>query len=116
MAHRANISGPAPNAVRYNLSGQKKVTLDSRHRFFAKTVIPGLIGFFRELKEVVMQEIVIDFEADGEVHLEGKGFQGKTCDAAMGHFEQALGVVKERKNKPEYFRAEVKGDARVKAR
>jgi hypothetical protein len=63
-----------------------------------------------------MSEIIIDFDLNGEVHLEGKGFQGKTCDAAMGHFEQALGVLTDRKNKPEYFRAEAKGDARVKAR
>ena len=63
-----------------------------------------------------MAEIIIDFDLDGEVKLEGKGFQGKSCDEAMGVFEQALGVVRDRKNKPEYFRAEVKGDARVKAR
>ncbi|MGO9177212.1 MAG: DUF2997 domain-containing protein [Desulfobaccales bacterium] len=50
-----------------------------------------------------MQEIIIDFEASGEVHLEGKGFQGKSCDEAMGAFEKALGVVADRKNKPEYF-------------
>jgi hypothetical protein len=63
-----------------------------------------------------MTEIIIDFALDGEVHMEGKGFQGKTCDEAMGVFEQALGVVTNRKNKPEYFREEAKGDARVKAR
>jgi hypothetical protein len=40
--------------------------------------------------------------------MEGKGFQGKACDEAMGVFEQALGVVTNRKNKPEYFRAEAK--------
>jgi hypothetical protein len=50
-----------------------------------------------------MHEIIIDFEATGEIKLEGKGFQGKSCDEAMGHFEKALGVVSERKNKPEYF-------------
>jgi hypothetical protein len=50
-----------------------------------------------------MQEIIIDFDASGEVHLEGKGFQGKSCDEAMGHFEKALGAVSDRKNKPEYF-------------
>jgi hypothetical protein len=63
-----------------------------------------------------MSEIIIDFLPDGQVSLEGKGFQAKSCDEAMGVFEQALGVVTDRKNKPEYFRAEVKGDARVKAR
>jgi hypothetical protein len=50
-----------------------------------------------------MHEIIIDFEETGEVKLEGKGFQGKSCDEAMGHFEKALGVVSDRKNKPEYF-------------
>ena len=50
-----------------------------------------------------MQEIVIDFDVSGEVHLEGKGFQGKGCDEAMAHFEKALGVVSDRRNKPEYF-------------
>ena len=63
-----------------------------------------------------MQEIVIDFEVTGEVKMEGKGFQGKSCDEAVGDFEKALGVVSNRKNKPEYFRAEVKDDARIKAR
>ena len=57
-------------------------------------------------------EIILDFAPDGEVHLEGKGFQGKSCDEAMAVFEQALGEVTDRQNKPEYFRAEVKGNAR----
>ncbi len=50
-----------------------------------------------------MQEIIIEFDAAGEVKMEAKGFQGKSCDEAMGHFEKALGVVSDRKNKPEYF-------------
>jgi len=48
-----------------------------------------------------MSEIIIDFDETGEVHLEGKGFQGKSCDEAMAHFEKSLGVVSNRKNKPE---------------
>lgn len=63
-----------------------------------------------------MSEIIINFLPDGQVEMEGKGFQGKTCDEAMGVFEKALGVVKNRKNKPEYYQAEVKGDARIEAR
>ena len=62
-----------------------------------------------------MSEIIIDFLPDGQVSLEGKGFQGKSCDEAMGVFEKALGVVTYRTNKPEFFRAEVKGDARQRA-
>ncbi|MEW6657208.1 MAG: DUF2997 domain-containing protein [Thermodesulfobacteriota bacterium] len=61
-----------------------------------------------------MQEIIIDFEVTGEIHLEGKGFQGKSCDGAMGHFEKALGVVSDRKNKPEYFQG-VKTNANQRA-
>ncbi|MEM3452117.1 MAG: DUF2997 domain-containing protein [Candidatus Hadarchaeum sp.] len=60
-------------------------------------------------------EIVIEFLPDGQVSMEGKGFTGKSCDEAMGVFEKALGVVTNRKNKPEYFRAEVKGDVRQRA-
>ncbi len=62
-----------------------------------------------------MAEIIIDFDLNGEVKLEGKGFQGKTCDEAMGAFEKALGVVTDRRDKPEYFRAEVKANVRQKA-
>jgi len=62
-----------------------------------------------------MQEIIIDFDESGEVRMEGKGFQGKSCDEAMGAFEKALGVVTDRKNKPEYFRAEVKSNAHQRA-
>ena len=57
-------------------------------------------------------EIILDFAPDGGVHMEGKGFPGKSCDEAMAVFEQALGVVTDRKNKPDYFRAEVRGNAR----
>jgi hypothetical protein len=63
-----------------------------------------------------MSEIIIDFLSDGQVSMEGKEFQGKSCDEAMGHFEKALGVVSNRKNKPQYFRTEVKNNARIKAR
>jgi hypothetical protein len=50
-----------------------------------------------------MSEIVIDFLPDGQVSMEGKGFQGKSCDEAMAHFEKTLGVVSNRKNKPSYY-------------
>jgi len=48
-------------------------------------------------------EIILDFAPDGGVHMEGKGFQGKSCDETMAHFEKSLGVVSNRKNKPEYY-------------
>ena len=56
-------------------------------------------------------EIILDFAPNGEVHMEGKGFPGKSCDEAMAVFEKALGVVTDRQNNPEYFRAEVRGNA-----
>ena len=59
-----------------------------------------------------MAEIIIDIMADGEVKMEGNGFQGKSCDEAMAAFEKALGVVTDRKNKPDYFRTEVKSNAK----
>jgi hypothetical protein len=59
-----------------------------------------------------MTEIIIDFLPDGEVQMEGQGFHGKSCDEAMSAFEKALGMVTDRKNKPEYFRTEVKDNAR----
>jgi len=58
------------------------------------------------------EEIILEFLEDGQIKMEGKGFQGKSCDEAMTVFEHALGVVMDRKNKPEYFRAEVRGNAR----
>lgn len=61
-----------------------------------------------------MQEIIIEFDPAGEVKMEGKGFRGKSCDEAMGHFEKALGVVAHRKNKPEYFQG-VSTNARQRA-
>jgi len=62
-----------------------------------------------------MQEIIIDFLPDGQVSMEGKGFQGKSCDEAMAVFEKALGVVTGRKNKPEYVQTEAKNNARQRA-
>jgi hypothetical protein len=63
-----------------------------------------------------MAEIIVDIGSDGEVQIEGKGFKGRTCDTAMGAFEKALGVVRIRQNKPEYFRSEVKDHGQVKTR
>lgn len=61
-----------------------------------------------------MQEIILEFDPQGEVKLEGKGFQGKTCDKEMDFLEKALGVETGRKNKPEYYQA-VATNARQRA-
>jgi hypothetical protein len=64
-----------------------------------------------------MQEVIeIIFDLDGQSHMEGKGFTGKSCDKAMADFEKALGKVTERKNKPDYFKTEVKSNATIKTR
>lgn len=52
-----------------------------------------------------MKEIILEFDQQGEVKLEGKGFQGKTCDKEMQFLEETLGVKTGRKNKPEYHQA-----------
>jgi hypothetical protein len=52
-----------------------------------------------------MAEIILEFDLNGELKTEGKGFKGKTCDKAMKDFED-LGRVKSRKNKAEYYGTE----------
>jgi hypothetical protein len=61
-----------------------------------------------------MKEIILDFYPEGEVKIEGKGFQGKECDKEMEFLEKALGVETGRKNKPEYFQS-VATNARQRA-
>jgi hypothetical protein len=40
----------------------------------------------------------------GKVEMEGDGFHGPACDAAIGRFLQALGgEVEQRETKPEYY-------------
>jgi hypothetical protein len=50
-----------------------------------------------------MQEIILEFDLQGEVTIEGNGFQGKTCDKEMEFMEKALGKETDRKYKPEYY-------------
>jgi len=47
-------------------------------------------------------EIIMNFKADGTLEMEGKDFKGADCDKHMKPYEQALGSVKKRTNKPEY--------------
>lgn len=49
-----------------------------------------------------MKTIVLEFDTDGNSKTEGHGFKGKTCDEKMKAFEDGLGQVKKRVNKPEY--------------
>ena len=61
-----------------------------------------------------MHKIILDFDTEGEVKLEGKGFQGKACDKEMAFLKKALGVETGRQNKPEYYQA-VATNARQRA-
>lgn len=61
------------------------------------------------------KEIVMTFNEDGSVEMEGKGFIGTECDKAMKDYEQALGKQTKRTNKPEYVRQAVNQQTRVKA-
>jgi len=48
------------------------------------------------------KSIEIEFSDDGGVKIEAVGFQGQGCEKATKAFEEALGVVKTRKRKPEF--------------
>lgn len=60
--------------------------------------------------------IHIDFNDDGTISMEGHGFAGKECDAAMRAYEAGLGTIKGRTNKAEYAKATVKVAQRTKLR
>ena len=51
------------------------------------------------------KQITVDFAEDGSIKIEGHGFRGVECDAAMSALEKALGVQTSRQNKPEYRQA-----------
>jgi hypothetical protein len=53
----------------------------------------------------VPQEIVIDVSANGDVTIEGKGFDGPECKKLTKELEEAVGVVTHTTIKPEYHRA-----------
>lgn len=60
--------------------------------------------------------IEIIFNPDGTVTMEGHGMKGTECDVAMKEYEDALGVVTDRKNKPEYHQRTVKSSVQQKIR
>lgn len=55
-----------------------------------------------------MKEIVIEIAPSGEVKIEAVGFKGSSCDQATKVFEDALGVVADKKRKPEFYESTVK--------
>ena len=50
-----------------------------------------------------MPEIVITVKSNGETNIEGQNFKDASCAKATEAFEKALGVVKSRNKKPEYY-------------
>jgi len=50
------------------------------------------------------EKIVIRISPKGEIIVEGEGFQGKACDAALDPYVRQLGAAQETRRKPEYFR------------
>lgn len=53
--------------------------------------------------------IEIRISPDGEITVEGLGFQGDECDAALDPYLKALGAARETRRKPEYFRGVSRG-------
>jgi hypothetical protein len=47
-------------------------------------------------------EVVVN--TDGMLEIEAVGFNGADCEKATRFLDQALGVAKSRKKKPEYYR------------
>jgi len=39
----------------------------------------------------------------GEIKIDAIGFKGADCEKATAYLETALGVIKERRKKPEYY-------------
>ncbi len=57
-------------------------------------------------------EIIID--ENGEVLVDVKGMKGKKCEEISNYIEEALGEIKSKKKKPEYYEEEVKISSSVK--
>jgi hypothetical protein len=52
----------------------------------------------------MIKTIQVDITPEGATLIEGKNFTGKECDKALAPFEEGLGKVGKRTNKPEYHR------------
>lgn len=50
------------------------------------------------------REIEVLVDEDGTVSIEALGYEGSSCEAATEYLERALGQVKTRQRKPEYYR------------
>jgi hypothetical protein len=50
------------------------------------------------------RSIEINIKPNGEIEIEGIGFQGADCEKATRFLEEALGNVKGKRRKSEYYR------------
>ena len=50
-----------------------------------------------------MKEIEVIVNPDGSVSVEALGYSGPECEKATAFIEEALGEVRDRKRKPEYY-------------
>ena len=50
-----------------------------------------------------MKQIIIEVNTDGEVKIEAVGFKGASCERQTAALEKALGTIKSRKRKPEFY-------------
>ena len=50
-----------------------------------------------------MKSIVVNVSDTGEVKIEAIGFKGASCEKATAAIEKALGVVKSKTKKPDFY-------------
>jgi hypothetical protein len=62
----------------------------------------GITNFWKSEKSVV-----VTFDKEGEMEVEGHGFIGKACEEATRFIEKLLGTVTKRKIKPEAYKKDV---------
>jgi Protein of unknown function (DUF2997) len=53
------------------------------------------------------EQIQVIISPDGEVSIEALGFTDNTCTSATKPFEDGLGIVKQQRNKPEFYQTQV---------
>lgn len=59
------------------------------------------------------QQIIVTISPEGDSKIEAVGFKGGACAAATKPLEEALGVVTDRKLKPEFHQAPVQAGQKV---
>lgn len=55
-----------------------------------------------------MRQIIVIVDSDGNVKIEAVGYKGPACTKATQALEEALGMVKSRDKRPDYYVEEVR--------